>query len=55
MHQRKEITTLGIYQYRIIHHTVIETYFEMLKFSEHEIVDAIKIINLQFLRLSEVP
>ena len=34
--REKGITTLRIYQYRIFHHTVIETCFEMLKSSEHE-------------------
>ena len=29
-------TTLRIYLYQIFHHTVIETYFEMLKSSDHE-------------------
>ena len=34
--REKEITTLRIDQYLIFHHTGIETYFEMLKSSEHE-------------------
>ena len=35
--REKGITTLKIYQYRIFHHTRIETCFEMLKSSEHKI------------------
>ena len=34
--QREGITTLRIYQYWIIHNTVIKTCFEMLKFSERK-------------------
>ena len=34
--REKGITTFRTYLYRIFHHTVIKTYFEMLKSSENE-------------------
>ena len=34
--RKKEITTLRINLYWIFHHTVIETCFEIIKYSEHE-------------------
>ena len=34
--REKGITTLRIYQYRIFHHTVIETCFDMLKSLKHK-------------------
>ena len=37
MHREKCIPILRIFQYSIFHHTMIETSFEMLKSSEHEI------------------
>ena len=36
--REKGISTRRINQYWIFHHTLIETYFEMLKSSEHEIL-----------------
>ena len=49
--REKGITTLRNYQYWIFHHTVIETYFEMLNFSEDEKLGASQTINIPIFKI----